>query len=495
MLKAAGNQRIAASTTNGYGTMTKNFFTKIFGGKKTEEKLHKNAKNPSNDAQKTDFDPLAEQNTTPKEAFEAENSPISSVDEEQSASPRRSDPISEHALEEKLEDDDKNTTTVVDSVVEDRRSDDVTGALPINSAPSTTKDETRDAPLKNQSVQDATSSNEPTSQGDPTAFNEQQTQQPSPDKPKKSGWLSRLRGGLRRTSSKIADGVSAIFTKRKLDDDALEELEDLLITADLGVQAAQKVTQTLAKDRFEKEVTDREVREALAVIVSEILSPLEAPLEINAEHRPHVILMTGVNGAGKTTTIGKLAAQFKAEGKTVMLAAGDTFRAAAIEQLEAWGKRAGAPVVARSQGADAAGLAYDALNDAKAANCDVLIVDTAGRLQNKSELMDELAKIVRVMRKLDPSAPHNTLLVLDATVGQNAVSQAATFKEVADVTGLVMTKLDGTARGGVLVALGEAFSLPIHYIGVGEGIDDLQTFKAAAFAKALTGLDETDMAV
>ena len=322
---------------------------------------------------------------------------------------------------------------------------------------------------------------------------------PTPDTPpetkdeggaeKKRGWLSRLRAGLARSSDRLSEGVAAIFTKRKLDDDTIEELEDLLISADLGVAAAGKVTAALAKDRFDKEIADAEVRAALAETVSDILQPCERPLVIDEAAKPFVILMTGVNGAGKTTTIGKLAARFRREGRSVMIAAGDTFRAAAVEQLAAWGARAGVEVVSRETGADAAGLAFDAVKTAQAAGTDVLMVDTAGRLQNRRELMDELAKIVRVMRKLDETAPHATLLVLDATVGQNALSQAAAFKEIADVSGLVMTKLDGTARGGVLVALTEKFNLPIHYIGVGEGIDDLQPFKADAFARALAGLD------
>ncbi|MEL6362858.1 MAG: signal recognition particle-docking protein FtsY [Pseudomonadota bacterium] len=306
--------------------------------------------------------------------------------------------------------------------------------------------------------------------------------------PKKSGWLSRLRNGLSRSSTKLSEGVTSIFTKRKLDDETLEELEDLLITADLGVSIASQVTTKLANDRFDKEVTDAEVKIALAEIVAETLEPLEAPLEIDKTHKPHVILMTGVNGAGKTTTIGKLAAAYKRQGMSVMLAAGDTFRAAAVEQLKAWGDRTDTEVVARDIGADAAGLAFDAVKTAKEQNVDVLLIDTAGRLQNRAELMDELAKIVRVVKKIDETAPHHTLLVLDATVGQNAIAQAQVFQEIAQVSGLVMTKLDGTARGGVLVALGEKFKLPIHYVGVGESVDDLQPFRADAFGRALTGV-------
>lgn len=310
---------------------------------------------------------------------------------------------------------------------------------------------------------------------------------------KQKGWLSRLRDGLSKSSNKLTEGVTAIFTKKKLDDDTLDELTDLLITADLGVPAATRVTTALAKDKFDKDITDSEVRGALAEEVAATLTPLEAPLAIDPSHKPHIILMVGVNGAGKTTTIGKLARKFSDEGRSVMLAAGDTFRAAAIEQLQVWGERTGAPVVARSVGADAAGLAYDAVKEARDAGADVLMIDTAGRLQNKKELMEELAKIVRVIKKLDETAPHDVILTLDATVGQNAISQAQAFMEIAGVTGLVMTKLDGTARGGVLVALADKFKLPIHFVGVGESVEDLQSFDARAFASALSGIAQDEL--
>ena len=306
----------------------------------------------------------------------------------------------------------------------------------------------------------------------------------------KKSFFARLREGLSRSSGKLSEGVAAIFTKKKLDAETLEELEELLIGADLGVAAAARVTAALAKDRFDKEISPLEVRAALAREVAATLAPFEAPLAVDGANKPHVILMAGVNGSGKTTTIGKLAARFKHDGLKVMLAAGDTFRAAAIEQLAAWGARAGAPVVAKAPGADAAGLAFEALERAQAEGYDVLLIDTAGRLQNRRELMDELAKIVRVLKKLDPTAPHATILVLDATVGQNALSQARAFTEIAGVNGLIMTKLDGTARGGVLVALSETFKLPIHFVGVGEGVDDLQPFDAESFAGALAGLDD-----
>jgi len=309
------------------------------------------------------------------------------------------------------------------------------------------------------------------------------------DKKSKLGFFSRLTSGLSKSSHRLSQGVSSIFTKKKLDDEMLEELEDLLISSDLGLPAASRITTTLAKTKFDKQVSDEEVRAALAQEVVTTLGPLELSLDVNDGHKPHVILMTGVNGAGKTTTLGKLAAKFKGQGKSVMLAAGDTFRAAAIEQLSVWGERTSTPVIARAVGADAAGLVFDAMKQAQEDDIDILMIDTAGRLQNKTELMDELAKIIRVIRKVDDTAPHNSVLVLDATVGQNALSQVEVFRDVADVTGLVMTKLDGTARGGVLVAVADKFSLPIHYIGVGEGVEDLQPFTASRFAYALTGLE------
>jgi len=322
---------------------------------------------------------------------------------------------------------------------------------------------------------------------------EQYSAEPAPAAPaaqeKQRGWLTRLNAGLSKSSTKLTSGVSAIFTKRKLDAETLEALHDLLITADLGVTTATRITDALAKDKFDKEISDAEVRAALAEAVSTSLAPLEKPLTVEASAKPHVILMIGVNGAGKTTTIGKLAQKFKDDGLQVMLAAGDTFRAAAVEQLKAWGTRTGAPVIAREAGADAAGLAFDALSEAQHAQTDVLLIDTAGRLQNKTVLMEELAKIVRVLKKRDERAPHDVILVLDATVGQNAISQAQTFSDIAGVTGLIMTKLDGAARGGVLVALADKFALPIHYIGVGEAVEDLQPFRAARFARALAGVE------
>ncbi len=308
--------------------------------------------------------------------------------------------------------------------------------------------------------------------------------------PKKVSFFRRMRTGLSRSSSSISDGVTGIFTKAKLDDEALENLEDLLITADLGLETVTDITTKLAKERFDKNIEADEVKRFVAEEIATILDPLTEPIEFENANKPHVILVVGVNGSGKTTTIGKMANQAKLSGKSVMLAAGDTFRAAAIEQLKIWGDRIGAPVVAREVGSDAAGLAFDALTQAKEEGTDVLFIDTAGRLQNKANLMAELEKVERVIKKVEPSAPHAVLLVLDATTGQNALTQVAAFKDTSNVSGLVMTKLDGTARGGILVAVGAKFGLPIHAIGVGESIDDFQPFQAQEFANALVGLDD-----
>ncbi len=307
------------------------------------------------------------------------------------------------------------------------------------------------------------------------------------DKPR---LFARLKTGLNRTAGNIGNSLTAAFTKRKLDSAALEELEDLLIAADLGPTIAASVSGKLAEDRFDKEICEDEIKSALADVVADILLPVAHPLRIDAENRPHVILVVGVNGTGKTTTIGKIAHNLTSDGKSVVLAAADTFRAAAIDQLQIWGERAGATVVRRDVGTDPAAVAYEGLQTAQARNADVLLVDTAGRLQNKSNLMDELAKVARVLDKLAEGAPHDCLLVLDATTGQNVLQQVEVFSKVCNVSGLVMTKLDGTARGGVLVAVAERFSLPVHYIGIGEGIDDLQPFAAEEFARAIAGLNE-----
>jgi fused signal recognition particle receptor len=302
---------------------------------------------------------------------------------------------------------------------------------------------------------------------------------------RKGGWFARLKAQLTKTSQRLSADIAGIFAKRRLDADTLQELEDLLIQADLGVETASRITEALAKGRFNKEVSVEEVRAVLAAEVERVLQPLAKPLGVRAEHRPHVILVVGVNGTGKTTTIGKLARRFAEEGRKVTLAAGDTFRAAAVEQLTIWGERGGAEVVAGPIGGDAAGLAYDALVRARDNGSDVLLVDTAGRLHNKDVLMQELEKVVRVMRKIDATAPHDVLLVLDATTGQNALNQVAVFKERAGVTGIVMTKLDGTAKGGILVAIAARFSLPVHAIGIGEGAEDLAAFDAGEFARAI----------
>jgi fused signal recognition particle receptor len=305
----------------------------------------------------------------------------------------------------------------------------------------------------------------------------------------KKKWWQRLKEGLSRTSSKLGTGVTDLFTKRKLDHATLDELEDLLIQADLGVDTAGSIAGALGEGRFGKDITPEEVRTILSDEIEKVLAPVARPLVVDGA-KPFVIMVVGVNGAGKTTTIGKLAQKFRAEGRSVLLAAGDTFRAAAIEQLKIWGERTGSPVIARPQGSDSAGLAFDAVKQAQEEGRDIVILDTAGRLQNKSELMAELEKVVRVMRKVDPGAPHAVLLVLDATTGQNALTQVDAFARTAGVTGLVMTKLDGTARGGILVAVAAKTGLPVHFIGVGEGVDDLEPFTARDFARAIVGLEE-----
>ena len=301
------------------------------------------------------------------------------------------------------------------------------------------------------------------------------------------GFFSRLKEGLARSTQKITTGISAVVTKRKLDDEALEELEELLIAADLGPAVAARVIENFRRSRFGKDVTDQEVKDALAAEIAEILIPVAQPLARDPARKPHVVLVVGVNGTGKTTTIGKLALQWREDGLRPVLVAGDTFRAAAVEQLQIWGERVGAPVIAGPSRADAAGLAYDALTRARAERADVLLIDTAGRLHNRSVLMDELRKIVRVLRKADEMAPHSVLLVLDATTGQNAIEQVRVFKEMVDVTGLIVTKLDGSARGGIVVALAEAFKLPVHAVGVGEKATDLRPFDATEFARGLVG--------
>lgn len=304
----------------------------------------------------------------------------------------------------------------------------------------------------------------------------------------KLSWFQRLRAGLSRTSMQLTSQISALFTKRKLDEDTLDELEDLLIQSDLGLETAMRITGALSSERYGKDVSGEDVARIMAGEITKVLTPVAKPLELDLSHKPHVILVVGVNGTGKTTTIGKLAAKLSGSGLKVMLAAGDTFRAAAIEQLKIWADRTGSEFIGTKLGADAAGLAYDAYEQARAKKCDVLVIDTAGRLQNKTELMDELEKIVRVLGKLDPDAPHTVLQTLDATTGQNALNQVEIFRNVAGVSGLIMTKLDGTARGGILVAIAAKHKLPVYFIGVGEGVDDLEPFEAEDFAKAIAGV-------
>jgi fused signal recognition particle receptor len=301
------------------------------------------------------------------------------------------------------------------------------------------------------------------------------------------GFFSRLKEGLSRSTQKISEGITAVFKKRRLDDEALEELEDLLLGADLGPDAAARVIAAFRRSRFGSEVTEEEIKQTLAEEIAIILAPVAKPLELDPARRPHVVLVVGVNGTGKTTTIGKLAQQYREQGKRAVMAAGDTFRAAAVEQLQIWGERTGTPVISGGKDADSAGLAFDALTRAEADNADVLLIDTAGRLHNKAALMEELRKIIRVLRKKDPTAPHSVLLVLDATTGQNAVQQVKVFKEMVDVTGLIVTKLDGSARGGIVVALAETFGLPVHAVGVGEKASDLRAFDAGEFARGLVG--------
>ncbi|WP_136622126.1 MULTISPECIES: signal recognition particle-docking protein FtsY [Mesorhizobium] len=312
--------------------------------------------------------------------------------------------------------------------------------------------------------------------------------QKAPEPAPRRSWFQRMKDGLARSSKELTGNIAGVFTKRKLDEETLQDLEDVLIRADLGMETALRVTDALAASRYGKDVSDTEVRAIMAAEVEKVLTHVAMPLELDLSHKPHVILVVGVNGTGKTTTIGKLAAKLTDGGLSVMLAAGDTFRAAAIEQLKIWGERTKSPVIASKIGADAAGLAYDAFEKAKEAGSDVLIIDTAGRLQNKTELMAELEKIVRVLGKLDPEAPHTVLQTVDATTGQNALNQVEIFRNVAGVNGLVMTKLDGTARGGILVAIAAKHKLPVYFIGVGEQVDDLEPFSASEFARAIAGV-------
>ena len=304
-----------------------------------------------------------------------------------------------------------------------------------------------------------------------------------------TSWWKKLSAGLKRSSGSLGTAITGLVSKRRLDNASLDAIEEAMIAADLGLATAARISDVIGQGRYAQNLDAEGLKSIIAEEVEKVLIPVARPLKIEGA-KPFVILVAGVNGSGKTTTIGKLASKFAAEGRTVMLAAGDTFRAAAIEQLKIWGGRVGAKVIAREQGSDAAGIAFDAVTAARAEGVDVLLIDTAGRLQNRTELMEELEKVIRVMKKVDATAPHAVLLVLDATVGQNAISQVEAFGKSANVTGLVMTKLDGTARGGILVAIAEKFKLPVHFIGVGEGVDDLQPFTARDFARAMAGIED-----
>ncbi|OCP37801.1 signal recognition particle-docking protein FtsY [Ensifer sp. LC163] len=348
-----------------------------------------------------------------------------------------------------------------------------------------------EAPVIEAPVFDAPVAETPVAASLPKGFAsaaERAMEEPAAAPQPKLSWYQRLRRGLARTSSQLTGQIASLFTKRKLDEATLQDLEDLLIQADLGVETAMRITDTLASERYGKDVSGEDVSRIMAGEITKVLSPVAKPLELDLSHKPHVILVVGVNGTGKTTTIGKLAAKLSGAGLKVMLAAGDTFRAAAIEQLKIWAERTKSDIVSSKLGADAAGLAYEAFQQAREKKADVLIIDTAGRLQNKAELMAELEKIVRVLGKLDPDAPHTVLQTLDATTGQNALQQVEIFRNVAGVSGLIMTKLDGTARGGILVAISAKHKLPVYFIGVGEGIDDLEPFEAKDFAEAIAGV-------
>ena len=358
------------------------------------------------------------------------------------------------------------------------------------SAPSAISPLEGEMPDRAEGVDERSAATEPATEiALPKGFATGRAIEPEPEAPKqKLTWFQRLRQGLSRTSSQLTGQITALFTKRKLDDETMQDLEDLLIQADLGVETALRITDTLASERYGKDVSGEDVSRIMAAEITKVLAPVAKPLQLDLSHKPHVILVVGVNGTGKTTTIGKLAAKLSGAGLKVMLAAGDTFRAAAIEQLKIWAERTKSDIVSSKLGADAAGLAYEAFEQARLKKSDVLIIDTAGRLQNRTELMAELEKIVRVLGKLDPDAPHTVLQTLDATTGQNALNQVEIFRNIAGVNGLIMTKLDGTARGGILVAISAKHKLPVYFIGVGEGVDDLEPFEAKDFAEAIAGI-------
>ena len=377
-----------------------------------------------------------------------------------------------------------------DALVEDASAEDAEAPQAEVPKAETPEEEPEEDFVQEDAVQEEIAEEEPAVEQAPLeVLPEEKTPEEEPEeKQAKKSWFGRLKEGLGKSASKITSGLAEAIGKPKLDASDLDEIEDALIMADLGVAAAGRLTEGLKKRSFPDGVTKDSLAQALAEEVAEILTPVAKPLELNPAHKPHVILMVGVNGSGKTTTAGKLAEQWQSEGKKVMMAAADTFRAAAVEQLKIWGERTGTTVISGEQGSDAAAVAYQAYEKAIAEKADVLIIDTAGRLQAKAELMDELAKICRVVGKKDEAAPHDRVIVLDGTVGQNASSQVSAFKETADLTGMIVTKLDGSARGGVVVALAESFGLPIHAVGVGEGKDDLRAFDAHDFGRALAGV-------
>ncbi|MFG1410571.1 signal recognition particle-docking protein FtsY [Xanthobacter sp. VTT E-85241] len=389
------------------------------------------------------------------------------------------------AEEEQAKEDRAEEAAVADPLAEHSLAE-----VPVAEAPAPQEDPARMALAPTVPVEEQPVPADVPSEAEQTEASFAETSSAEEPEPAKTSFWRRLTSGLARTASSLTQGITDLVSKRKLDAETLEELEDILIRADLGTATAARIVEAVGRGRHDKMIGADEVKGLIAAEVESILAPVAKPLVIEDAQKPFIILMVGVNGSGKTTTIGKLAAQWKSEGRKVVLAAGDTFRAAAIEQLKVWGARTGARVVARAPGADAAGVAHDAITEARAEGADILLIDTAGRLQNRTELMAELEKVVRVVKKLEPGAPHAVLLVLDATVGQNALSQVEVFTKIAGVTGLVMTKLDGTARGGILVAIAAKFGLPVHLIGVGEGAEDLQPFAAADFARAIAGIED-----
>lgn len=460
----------------------KGFFSRLFGGKKNASEAEKPAGTPEKPDQDTatpDAEPAAKPDDVAAPApvpeapvAEATPAPVSASGTPPAPAPVAPAPVAPAPVAPVIAPEPPSAS-----------------APPVPQASVTTSPDAPATPLQPSPASDPAPASGPALAPDPAAT-PVAVVAPQPAQPVKQSWWQRLKGGLSRTSSSIGTGITDLFVRRKLDAAALEDLEDILIQADLGVDTTDRIIKAVSAGRYDKEISADEVKQVLAREVETTLTPVAQPLIIDASCKPFVILMIGVNGAGKTTTIGKLAQKFRAEGRSVMLAAGDTFRAAAIEQLKVWGERTGATVVARPQGSDAAGLAFDALKEAKERGVDVLMIDTAGRLQNKAGLMAELEKIVRVVKKFDAGAPHAALLVLDATTGQNAVNQVEIFARTAGVTGLVMTKLDGTARGGILVSIAAKSGLPVHFIGVGESVDDLEPFSARDFARAIAGLPE-----